>query len=86
MICENIRPAPMPRPVKYEGHGREAGLQQHSVGDLYPFTVVGTSRGLSPTLWRWQNLKTGQTGNWKRTQQEALIELCSIRVYSLMNS
>lgn len=75
-----------PNSATYTGHGKEYGLQQHSCGDMYPFTIVGTSQGHGPTKWRWENVKTGQFGEWQHTQNLAIIDLYNRKVTALMHS
>lgn len=49
--------------LEYTGHGiNTGGLQEHSIGDDYPFTVIGTQLDCnSPTVYYVANLNTG----WK---------------------
>lgn len=72
--------------AEYTGHGEHAGLQRHSVGEDYPFTIVGTSSGTGRTRYAWFNCQTGKQGEWKRTHKEAEIDLYATRVCSLMYS
>ena len=52
----------------YTGHA-EGGLQGHSMGYLYPWTVV--VYGLNPPVYRAENLKTGVKGWPCRTYDQA---------------
>jgi len=54
-------------PAEYTGHGvNTGGLQRHSIGDTYPFTVVGTMHrvpggdNVGHTQYYVQNLITGE--------------------------
>lgn len=68
----------------YTGHASSGGLQRHSIGELYPFTIIGQGRDV--VQYRWMHLHTGQEGRLCRTYKEAEIDLYSIRVKALMNS
>lgn len=71
---------------QYTGHGANTGgLQCHSVGSMYPFTIEAFGN-LRPTKWRWRNLVTGQRGTPQPTHNLAVIELTSLRINTMMNS
>lgn len=72
--------------AQYTGHGANTGgLQQHSIGNMYPFTIEAYGN-LRPVRWRWRNLVTGQVGNGQPTHNLAMIDLTSLRINTLMNS
>ena len=56
----------------YTGHhAQHRGLQAHSVGEMYPYTIMGTSDGYGKTEYAWMNCNTGEQGAWFRTYAEA---------------
>ncbi len=60
------------------------GLQNWSVGDTYPYTVEGVGNG-AVTEWRVFNTVTNQRGKMHRTQQEAVMDMHSIRLRNMMH-
>ncbi len=71
---------------RYTGHGRSGALQEHSKGELYPYTIVGTCHNAGPTRYYWQNLLTGQRGEEMHTYNLAEIDLHSRKLYAFMNA
>lgn len=45
-----------------QGHAGTGGVQQHSIGDLYPWCIQAEG-DLRPVMWRAVNLVTGKRGN-----------------------
>lgn len=70
---------------QYTGHASKGGLQRHSIGSMYPFTIEAFGN-LNPVRWRWRNLQTGQCGKPQPTHNLAVIDLTSLRINTLMNS
>lgn len=50
-------------------HAGVGGLQSHSIGELYPWTIAG--RGRNPVKWQAQNLLTGEKGPRRLTYEMA---------------
>lgn len=50
-------------------HVEASGLQKHSVGELYPWTIAG--RGVNPVQWQAQNLVSGCKGPRRKLYSEA---------------
>lgn len=72
--------------AQYTGHGaKTGGLQGHSVGSMYPFTIEAIGN-LNPVRWRWRNLNTGQVGKPQPTHNLAVIDLTSLHINTMMNS
>lgn len=63
------------------------GLRGHSCGEHYPLHVQAVGSGPTQYLqWQVVNLRTGRTGHPRRSYQEALIDLVSIRIRDLQHS
>lgn len=72
--------------MKYTGHGaKTGGLQGHSVGDLYPYTVIGVSKS-GALYWSVMDTRTGAEGFRRRSYQEAVLDIFGLRLRNLMNS
>lgn len=69
----------------YTGHGPSGGIQQHSKGELYPYTVIaqGPSKGIR---WSAMDLRTGNTGELRMSYKEAEIDVYSLRTRNMMHS
>ena len=56
-------------------HVDNGGLQAHSIGELYPWTIAG--RGVNPVKWQAQNLLTGCKGpirpDYDRAEFDAIL-------------
>lgn len=60
---------------KYTGHVSDGGLQGHSVGDTYPWSVVGyTIEVNSPTQYRAENLVTGEQLPMRQNSMQAFCD------------
>ena len=72
--------------MTYTGHGSNTGgLQRHSIGALYPYTVI--AKGLPNSLvWHAMDLRTGNEGKGHRTYKEAEIDVATLLVRNLMHS
>lgn len=70
----------------YTGHGaKTGGLQRHSVGDMYPFTVI--AKGVPGRIkWHAMDLRTGNEGHPRPTYKEAELDVYSVRLRNLMHS
>ena len=75
-------------PVQYLGHGNgTGGLQAHSIGWEYPYTVIGVHRGAEGALrWAVMDTRNGQIGADKATHRECTIEIASLKIRNMMNS
>lgn len=73
--------------VQYLGHGKNTGgLQAHSVGWEYPYTVIGVQRGPEGALrWAVMDTRNGQIGADKATQRECTIEIASLKIRNMMH-
>mgnify|MGYP007124203539 CR=1 FL=1 len=73
--------------VEYLGHGANTGgLQRHSVGAEYPYTVAGTMQhGDAQTQWYVQDLRTGNRGVLRATYKQAEIDLWALKVRNMMH-
>lgn len=75
-------------PVQYLGHGKgTGGLQAHSIGWEYPYTVIGVQRGQEGALrWAVMDTRNGQIGADKATQRECTIEIASLKIRNMLHS
>lgn len=73
--------------VRYMGHGANTGgLQAHSIGWEYPYTVIGVQRGPEGALrWAVMDTRNGQLGADKATQRECTIEIASLKIRNMMH-
>ena len=66
------------------GHAATApGLRGHSIGDLYPYTVVAI--GAYPVQFAAMDLRTGRTGHLRGSYAAAAIDVAGLRVRNLIN-
>ena len=66
------------------GHAASApGLRGHSIGSLYPYTVVAI--GAYPTRYAVMDLRTGRTGHERPTYAAAELDLHGVRIRNLIN-
>lgn len=74
--------------VQYLGHGKgTGGLQLHSIGAEYPYTIIGVQRGPEGALrWAVMDTRNGQIGADKATQNECMIEIASLKIRNMMHS
>lgn len=76
----------MPSAFEYTGHAGNGGLQRHSIGDEYPYMVVGTQQNCkSPTKWYTMDLRTGARGILRHSYKEAEIDLWSLKTRNMMH-
>lgn len=67
-----------------KGHAAKApGLRGHSIGDMYPYTVVAI--GAYPVQYAAMDLRTGRTGYPRGSYAAAAIDLTALRVRNLIN-
>ena len=66
----------------YTGHGPSGGIQRHSMGDMFPYTVAGTGNG----MWCAMDLRTGKEGHLRRTYKEAEIDVHSLKLRNMMHN
>ena len=74
--------------VQYLGHGKgTGGLQAHSIGWEYPYTVIGVQRGPEGALrWAVMDTRNSQIGADKATHRECTIEIASLKIRNMMHS
>ena len=60
------------------------GLQNHSIGPMYPFAIVALGNGAA-VQWRVENLCTGAAGHLRRTQQEAVMDYHGVKLRNMMH-
>jgi hypothetical protein len=70
-----------------KGHAAAApGLRGHSVGELYPYTVIAIGHGPAQRLtWAAMDSRTGRHGREFRTYQEAAQDAVGLLVRNLIN-
>lgn len=69
---------------RYTGHGaRTGGLQGHSVGDLYPYTLMAQGRPESLT-WFVMDTRTGNLSRGFRTASEAQAQAVSLKIRNML--
>lgn len=67
-----------------KGHAASApGLRGHSIGSLYPYTVVAI--GAYPTQYAVMDLRTSCIGHVRSTYAAAELDLHSLRIRNLIN-
>lgn len=73
--------------VEYKGHGvGTGGLQAHSIGWEYPYTIMGVQRGPEGALrWVVMDTRNGQLGADKATHKECEIEIASLKIRNMMH-
>jgi hypothetical protein len=68
----------------YKGHGANTGgLQRHSVGDLYPYTVI--RKGARAEQFLAFDMRTSNEGAPRRTYIEAAQDIASLRLRNMMH-
>ncbi len=68
----------------YTGHAPNSGLQRHSLGDHYPYTLIGI--GFPTVRYAAFDCRTGNVGRDFATAEEALRDIVGIRIRNLINS
>lgn len=73
--------------AQYLGHGvGTGGLQRHSIGDEYPYTVMGVqSHANAPVRWKVLDTRTGNVSREFATHKEASIEIASLKIRNMMH-
>lgn len=73
----------------YTGHGANTGgLQQHSLGDLYPYTIIAKgdcSRGKAALSWHALDCRSGSEGPARRSYREAELDVHSAKIRNCMH-
>lgn len=73
--------------MTYTGHGATTGgLQGHSVGDDYPYTVIGVQRGPGRTQYAAFDTRSASEGHPRRTYAEARMDIVSAKIRNMMHS
>lgn len=70
----------------YTGHGPSGGVQQHSKGPLYPFTVIAIGDPNRKLMWAAMDLRSGSVGTPRHTYNQAEIDVHGRRVLGMMHS
>lgn len=71
----------------YTGHGaKTGGLQQHSIGDLYPYTVMAVGHGPTKLMYCAFDCRSGSTGRERHTYAEAERDIHTARIRNMMHS
>lgn len=71
--------------VAYSGHGANTGrLQRHSVGYLYPYTVI--RKGVNAEIFCAMDTRTGNEGQERMTYLEAEQDIASLKIRNMMHS
>lgn len=73
---------------EYLGHGAgTGGLQRHSIGDAYPYTVIARQNGPYGALrWRVLDCRNGQESDDLPTHRAAEIEISRLKIRNMMHS
>lgn len=69
---------------KYTGHLPSGGLQKHSVGDMYPYTVI--RKGAQAERFCAMDTRTGNEGAEHGTYLEAAQDIASLKIRNMMHS
>lgn len=73
--------------TNYTGHGdNTGGLQRHSVGEMYPYTVIHYGSLQGPLEYAAYDLRTGNEGKRRLTYKEAEIDVYSLKIRNMMHS
>lgn len=68
------------------GHAAKGGIQNHSLGEDYPLTIVGTqAHADAPTEWYVMNCVTGKKGFTRRTYVECQLDITQIKIRNMMH-
>lgn len=72
--------------VEYLGHANSGGLQKHSIGAEYPYTIVGTQQNAcAPTKWFVTDTRTSKCGELRHSYKEAAADLWSLKIRNMMH-
>jgi len=73
--------------VQYQGHGKgTGGLQRHSVGAEYPYTIIARQSGPeAPLRWHVMDTRTGHESKGFSTHKAAEIEIASLKLRNMMH-
>lgn len=81
-LALQVSQQPAARKEGYTGHGANTGgLQGHSVGEMYPYTVA-----MIGDRWHAMDLRTGNVGPAQHTYQLAQMNVYSLRLRNMMHS
>lgn len=69
----------------YTGHGPSGGIQQHSKGGMFPFTVIAKGDPNRSLDWCAMDLRTGHEGTPRRTYKEAEIDVFSLKLRNMQH-
>lgn len=67
----------------YTGHGKSGGLQQHSMGDMYPYTVI--RKGKDASVFCAMDCRTGKEGNLRLSYEEARADAAALLIRNMMH-
>lgn len=69
----------------YTGHGRSGGIQQHSKGPLFPYTVIAVGDPNTSLQYQAFDMRSGSTGHRRATYQQAEMYIHSARLRNMMH-
>lgn len=73
--------------VAYLGHAGSGGLQRHSIGAEYPYTIIGVCDSLdAPVEWQVLDTRTGNLGHRRLTYNLAAQDLWALKIRNMMHS
>lgn len=71
----------------YTGHGSSGGIQGHSKGPMYPYTVIAKGNPHeAPVRFCAYDLRTGNEGEQRGTYKEAEIDVYSLKLRNMMHT
>lgn len=72
----------MALPIATKGHAeKHGGLRGHSIGDVYPYSVVGV--GHAPTLWGALDTRNGEVGTLWPSVDEAYTDCKLFKLFEV---
>lgn len=69
----------------YTGHGRSGGIQQHSKGDMFPYTVQAVGDPNRVLEWQALDMRSGSTGPRRATYKLAQLDVHSAQIRNMMH-
>lgn len=71
----------------YLGHAGDGGLQRHSIGAEYPYTIIGVHDRIdAPVEWQVLDTRTGNRGHRRPTYNLAAQDLWALKLRNMMHS
>lgn len=69
----------------YTGHGKSGGVQMHSKGPMYPYTILVVGDPNTKLMYSAFDLRSSSEGPRRHTYKEAEIDVYSARVRNMMH-